>query len=92
MAKIYRVIQIKMNQLVQENVHMITDLATKHIQVLSQWQTLSTFLPTRWRQKPTGTDMEQNYVSVTLCIQRDKEFHRPVALVHRAEHQYERRA
>jgi len=21
----------------------------------------SEFLPTRWRQKPTGTDMEQNY-------------------------------
>ena len=25
------------------------------------------FLPTRRRQKSTGTDMEQNYVTVTLC-------------------------
>jgi len=31
MAKIYRVIQIKLNQLVWENVHMITDLPTKRI-------------------------------------------------------------
>jgi len=28
----------------------------------------SDFLPTRWRQKSTGIDMEQNYVTVTLCI------------------------
>ena len=26
------------------------------------------FLPTRWRQKLTGIDMEQNYVTVTLSI------------------------
>ena len=26
------------------------------------------FLPTRWRQKSTGIDMEQNYVTVTRCI------------------------
>jgi len=31
MAKIYRVIPMKRNQLVQENVHMITDLPTKRI-------------------------------------------------------------
>jgi len=31
MAKIYRVIQIKSNQLVQENVHMIADLPAKSI-------------------------------------------------------------
>jgi len=29
MAKIYRVIRIKLNQLVYENVHMITDLPTE---------------------------------------------------------------
>jgi len=29
---------------------------------------LSDFLPTRWRQKSTGIDMEQNYVTVTVCI------------------------
>jgi len=35
-AKIYRVIQIKLNQLVYENVHMSTDLPGKRIKVLSQ--------------------------------------------------------
>jgi len=35
MAKIYRVIQIKLNQLVEENVHIITDLPTKRISALS---------------------------------------------------------
>jgi len=28
----------------------------------------SAFLPTRWWQKSTGMDMEQNYITVTLCI------------------------
>ena len=28
----------------------------------------SEFLPTRWRQKSTGIDTEQNYITVTLCI------------------------
>jgi len=28
----------------------------------------SEFLPTRWWQKSTGIDMEQNYVTVTPCI------------------------
>ena len=28
----------------------------------------SEFLPTRWRQKSTGIDIEQNYVTVTLSI------------------------
>jgi len=28
----------------------------------------SEFLPTRWRQKSTRIDMEQHYVTVTLCI------------------------
>ena len=26
------------------------------------------FLPAKWQQRPTGIDMEQNYVTVTLCI------------------------
>jgi len=30
---------------------------------------VSEFLRTRWRQKSTGIDMEQNYVTVTLCVQ-----------------------
>jgi len=29
------------------------------------------FLPTRWRQKSTGIDTEQNYVNVTLRIATD---------------------
>ena len=28
----------------------------------------SEFLPTKWRRKPAGIDMEQNYVTVTLRI------------------------
>jgi len=31
MAKIYRVIQIKLNELVLENAHMIIDLPTKRL-------------------------------------------------------------
>jgi len=29
-------------------------------------------LPTRCRRKPAGIDMEQNYVTVTLCICLDR--------------------
>ena len=46
---------------------MITDLPTKRILALSQWQTVE-FLPTRTQQKSTGINIEQNYVTVTLCI------------------------
>jgi len=28
----------------------------------------SEYLPARWWQKSTGIDVEQNYVTVTLCI------------------------
>jgi len=48
---------------------MITDFPTKRIQALSQWQTFSAFLPTRWRQKSTGIYVEQNYVTVTQRIE-----------------------
>jgi len=34
----------------------------------SEKQTFLKVLPTRWRRKPAGTDMERNYVTVTLCI------------------------
>ena len=27
-------------------------------------------LPTKWRRKPAGIDIERNYVTVTLCISR----------------------
>jgi len=34
---------------------------------------LSEFLPTRWRQKSAGVDMEQNYVTVTRCLHYENE-------------------
>ena len=68
MAKSYRVIQIKLNQLVLENVHMTTDLPTKRFKRYLSDKNFSDFLPTRWPQKSTGIDMEQNYVTITLCI------------------------
>ena len=68
MAKIYRVIQIKLNQLVYE---MCTWSMTYQQSVFKRYHSdrhLSEFLPTRWREKSTGIDMEQNYATVTLCI------------------------
>ena len=44
---------------------MIIKMPTKRILAISQWQT---FLPTIWRRKPAGIDMNGNYVTVTLCI------------------------
>jgi len=61
MARIYRVIQIKLNQLAYENAHMITDLPTKCIyKGCFGDKSFSEFLPTRWWQKSSGIDMEQN--------------------------------
>ena len=45
---------------------MITDIPTKRIYALSQWQTFLRVLPTRSQQKSTG--LWQYYVTVTLCI------------------------
>ena len=47
---------------------MITDLPTKRIEALSQRQIFLRVLPTRWRQKSSSIDMEQNYITVNLCI------------------------
>ena len=47
---------------------MITDLATNVFKRYHSGKHFSEFLPTRWRQKSTGTDTEQNYVTVTPCI------------------------
>jgi len=69
MAKICRVIQIKSNQIFQENVHMITDLPTKRIfKGCHSDRHFSEFLPKRWRQKSTVIDMERNYVTVALRV------------------------
>jgi len=45
---------------------MITDLALSY----HSDKHFSEFLPTRWQQKSAGIDMEQNYVTVTLCIEK----------------------
>jgi len=47
---------------------MVINLTTKRITAISQQQRFLSVLPTRWRQKSAGIDMEQNYVTVTLCI------------------------
>jgi len=69
MAKIYRVMQTKLIQLLQENVHMITDfLPRKRISALSQWQTFLRVFTYRMAAKINCIDVEQNYVSVTLHV------------------------
>jgi len=47
---------------------MIIDLTNKAYLSAITVTNISEFLPTRWWQKSTGIDMEQNYVTVTLCI------------------------
>ena len=47
---------------------MTSDLPTKRKNAITVTNISQEFLPTRWRQKSTGIDMEQNYVTVTLCI------------------------
>jgi len=47
---------------------MITDLPKSLFKRHHSDKHLSEFLPTRWRQKSTGTDTEQNYVTVTLYM------------------------
>jgi len=66
MAKIYRVIQIELNQLVSENVRVITDLPAKRYHSIKHfWE----FLPTRWRQKSTAWIWnETSSRSPYLCI------------------------
>ena len=64
MAKIYRVIQIKLNQIKKMSIGPLT----YQQRVFQRYQSdkhFSEFLPTRWRQKSTGIDTEQNYVTVT---------------------------
>jgi len=57
MAKIYRVIQLKLNQFKKMSTWSPTQ--TKHISALLQWRTfLLEFLPPRRQQKSTGIDTE----------------------------------
>ena len=51
---------------------MISNLPTKRIKVISQQRTFVRVLPTRWRRKPAGTDVERNYFTVALCILTDR--------------------
>jgi len=67
MAKICRVIQIKLNQFKKMSIWSLTYQQSVFERYRSD-KRFSEFLPTRWRQKSTGIDMEQNYVTVTLCI------------------------
>ena len=68
MAKIYRVVYIKLSQLVQENVHMITDLPTKRFKRYHGDKHFSEFFSYKMSAKSTGIDMAQNYVIITLCV------------------------
>jgi len=47
---------------------MIINLPTKRILAMSHSNNNLSVLPTRWRRKPGGIDMERNYVDVTVCI------------------------
>jgi len=47
---------------------MFINLPTNHVEAMSQKQIFLGVLPTRWRRKPTEIDMEENYVTVILCI------------------------
>jgi len=67
MANIYRVILIKLNQFKKMSIWSLTSQQSvfKRYRIDEHfWE----FLPTKWRQKSTGIDIEQNYVSVTLRI------------------------
>jgi len=67
-GRICSVIQVQLNQLAQENVHMITSLPMKRYQSNKHFVRV---IPTRWRRKPAGVDMERNYcVTVAVCIPR----------------------
>jgi len=64
MANTYRVIWIKLNQLVWENAHMVSEFKV--------YLSASFYLQDGTRQKSTGIDMEQNTVTVNLCIWQHK--------------------
>jgi len=61
MVKICRVIRIKLNQLVYENVRTIAILLGKWRLLTSEQQTFRIACPTKWL-------IWRNYVTVTLCI------------------------
>ena len=59
MAKIYRVIQIKLNQIVYEMFTRSLDYQQSVFKRYHSDKHFSGFLPTRWRQKSTGIDTEK---------------------------------
>ena len=67
MAKICCIIQIKLNQFKKISIWSLTYQQSifKHYHSDKHF---SEFLPTRWWQKSSGIDMEQNYITVTPCI------------------------
>jgi len=65
MAKIYRIIEIKLNQFVYLRRCPYDHKACKHISDEHFSEVVPR--PTIWRQKSTAIDVEQNCVTVTLC-------------------------
>jgi len=85
MAKNYRVIQIKLNQLVYENVHMIADLGptSKTYLTLSQYQIFIRVFTYKMAAKINCIDIEQNYATVTPCTRyNNATLHVPVPRLH----------
>jgi len=70
MAKIYRVAELKLNQLVNwQNVRMIHWLTIKaYLSVITVTKLSESFYPQDGGKYQLAIDMEQNYVTVTLCI------------------------
>jgi len=73
MAKIYRVIQIILNQIVQKCPTVQSFTNKMYLSAVTVANISKCYLHTRWRQKSTAISMEQNYVTVILCIR--KQFH-----------------
>jgi len=67
MAKIYRVIEIKLKQFKKMSIQSLTYQQSVFKSYHSD-RHFSEFLPTRRRQKSTGIDMKQNYVTDTQFI------------------------
>ena len=69
MAKICGVIQIKFESVSLRKCPCDRRLTNKaYLSAITVTNISRSFLPTRWRKKSTGIDMEQNDVIVTLCI------------------------
>ena len=75
MAKSYRVISIKLNRLVKRQCPRSVTNQQSVFKRCHSGKDFSEILPTRWRQKSTGIDMEENYVTVTLRVMKISKLH-----------------